>query len=57
MNGLFKIVSRMFQGKVVSMSRTIDLRYKVGGYAYQKGGTPLKVVLVWKDNPIDVRTE
>jgi len=42
MIGLFKFVSGMLQGKVVPMSKTFDLGYKVEGFTHQKEGHTFK---------------
>ena len=36
------------------MSRTFDLGYKWKISRTRRRDTPLKVILVWKDNPTDV---
>jgi len=40
--GVFSTVSGMFQGKVVPMSKTFVLGYKVEGFTHQKEGHNFK---------------
>jgi len=40
--GLFNFVSGKFQGKVVPMSKTFDLGYKIKGFRHQKEGHTFK---------------
>ena len=47
---VFSVDSRMFQGKVVHISRTFDLGYKMEGFGTRRRYTSLKIILVWKDN-------